>query len=114
MSKNTKAYDEVFYTLHQMIFFARFEKRDGTIREMWATRNQDIIGNLGGNRSNYFTVKNESDRHRGIIQVFDLQKRQDRMIPLTRLEPGKCLWYYPDKVLIPSVEFNLTIDPDEF
>ena len=103
------SYDEIIGKLRKGIVRAVFVTRDGRNREIFATRNSQLMAKLGAvSNSDYSTDVIEKEKETLIINVYDIQKLDFRKINLnTLLEFGT----YDGKV--PPLEENISAIPLE-
>lgn len=98
------SYDEAFNLLTNNVMRAVFIKRDLSFRLMYATRNLTVISRSNRGEIIPFT-KDERLRNFNLIEVFDLQLRENRIINLNTL-----MLFHKFKGDIPLPETNISLN----
>ena len=103
-------FDDALLDLREGVVRVVFEKKDGKVREMYATRNPDLIAEFTVDtmtkvRDNIDSIEKMesmlSQKNTGVIKVFDLYKKEFRAITLRNVfykDPFEYLpgWIYFD------------------
>lgn len=87
------SFDDALMDLRDGVVRVVFKKKDGKIREMYATRNPDLVAEFDVVNNRLISEKDSLDkiesmlsqRNNGVIKVYDLYKKDFRSITLSEV-----------------------------
>lgn len=87
------SFDDALMDLRDGVVRVVFKKKDGKIREMYATRNPDLVAEFDVVNDRLVSEQNSLDkiesmlsqRNNGVIKVYDLYKKDFRSITLSEV-----------------------------
>lgn len=87
------SFDDALMDLRDGVVRVVFKKKDGKIREMYATRNPDLVAEFDVVNDRLISEKDSFDkiesmlsqRNNGVIKVYDLYKKDFRSITLSEV-----------------------------
>lgn len=87
------SFDDALMDLRDGVVRVVFKKKDGKIREMYATRNPDLVAEFDVVNNRLISEKDSFDkiesmlsqRNNGVIKVYDLYKKDFRSITLSEV-----------------------------